>query len=154
MKRLPSAAMRMSHSSARWNEPPMAQPWKATITGAGRSNSCWMPTWPRVISSWWDIVSWPVPIEPTSRPDDHDLPSPRQITARTSGRSFSSPRISKSRWSIASSKALCFSTLSLVIVAIGPSMSSRTRGSGGLDIGGNVGRNERTFKREEAVCPT
>ena len=45
-----------------------------------------MPRWPRVISSWWVMVSWPVPIEPTSRPDDHDLPSPRQITARTSGR--------------------------------------------------------------------
>ena len=29
----------------------------------------------------------------TSRPDDQDLPSPRQITARTSGRSRSSARI-------------------------------------------------------------
>jgi hypothetical protein len=124
------------------------------MIGAGRSNTCRIPWWPRVISSWCDIVWWPVPMEPTSRPEDQDLPSPRQITARTSGRSFSSPRISKSRPSIASSKALCFSTLSFVIVAIGPSMSSRTRASGGLDIGGNVGRNERTFKGEEPVCPT
>ena len=33
MKRASSAAMRMSHSSARWNDPPSAQPWIATITG-------------------------------------------------------------------------------------------------------------------------
>src|SRR5262245_39547059 len=65
----------------------------------------------------------------TSRPDDHDRPSPRQITARTSGRPRSSSRIENSRRSMASSNALCLSTLALVIVATGPSMSSRTRSS-------------------------
>ena len=40
------------------------------------------------MSSWCDIGTWRVPIEPTSRPDENDLPSPRQITARTSGRLF------------------------------------------------------------------
>ena len=43
MNRAPSAAMRMSHRRARWNEPPMAQPWIGTITGTSRSQSCWMP---------------------------------------------------------------------------------------------------------------
>ena len=49
---MPSAATRMSHSSARWNEPPITQPLQATITGASSSQSCWMPRWPRRISSW------------------------------------------------------------------------------------------------------
>ncbi len=62
----------------------------------------------------------------TSRPDENALPSPRQITARTSGRPRSSPRISQRRRSIASSNALRFSGLSLVITAIGPSYSSLT----------------------------
>ena len=60
MNRAPSAAMRMSHSSARWNEPPIAQPLQATMTGASRSNSCWMPRWPRRISSWWRQLDLPV----------------------------------------------------------------------------------------------
>ena len=48
---------------------------------------------------------------PTSRPDENDLPSPRQITARTSGRALSSARISNSAASISSSNALCLSGL-------------------------------------------
>ena len=47
MKRAPSAAMRMSQSSARWNEPPIAQPWMATMIGASMSKICRMPRWPR-----------------------------------------------------------------------------------------------------------
>src|SRR5437588_5621004 len=63
-------------------------------------------------------------MEPTSRPDDHDLPSARQITARTSGRCLSSPRMSKSRASMSSSKALCLSGLLLVMTATAPSISN------------------------------
>src|SRR3954464_1691768 len=63
-------------------------------------------------------------MEPTSRPDDHDFPSARQITARTSGRCFSSPRISNSRAPMSSSKALCLSGLLLVMTATAPSISS------------------------------
>ena len=121
MKRAPSAAMRMSHSSARWNEPPMAQPWMATMIGASMSQTCWMPRWPRVMSSWWVISTWPPPMAPTSRPEDQNEPSPRQTTARTSGRSFSSARISKRARSISSSNALFLSGLSLVMTATGPS---------------------------------
>ncbi len=65
-----------------------------------------------------------VPIEATSRPEENDFPSPRQITARTSGRCFSSSRISNNAKSIASSNALCLSGLLFVIVAIGPSNES------------------------------
>ena len=90
MNRAPSAAMRMSQSNARWNEPPMAHPWMATMTGASSSNSCWIPRWPRRMSSWWDSAPAALPIDPTSRPEDHDRPSPRQTTARTSGRPRSS----------------------------------------------------------------
>ena len=43
LKRASSAAMRMSHSRARWNDPPMAQPPMAAITGASSSHSRWMP---------------------------------------------------------------------------------------------------------------
>src|SRR5688572_17974700 len=82
------------------------------------------------MSSWWDIVWCPVPIWLTSRPDDQDLPSARQITARTDGVARSSAKISKRRPSMASSNALCFSTFALVIVAMGPSMARRTRSSG------------------------
>src|SRR5438270_7280959 len=124
MKRASSAAMRMSHSSARWNEPPMAQPWMATMIGASMSHTCWMPRCPRAISSWWVISVLLVPMEPTSRPDDHDLPSARQITARTSDRCFSSPRMSNRRASMSSSKALCLSGLLLVMTATGPSTSN------------------------------
>src|SRR3954469_19909175 len=124
MKRASSAAMRMSHRSALWNEPPMAQPWMATMIGASRSQTCWMPRCPRLISSWWVISVFWTPIEPTSRPDDHDLPSARQITARTSGRCFSSPRMSNRRASMSSSKALCLSGLLLVMTATAPSIAS------------------------------
>ena len=40
MNRASLAAIRMSQSSARWNEPPMAQPWMATMIGASSSKIC------------------------------------------------------------------------------------------------------------------
>ena len=73
---MPSAATRMSHKSARWNEPPITQPLHATITGASSSQSCWMPRWPRRINSWCESSTLMFPIEPTSRPEENDLPSP------------------------------------------------------------------------------
>ena len=73
-------------SNARWKEPPITQPLHATMTGASMSHMRWMPRWPRRISSWCESGTCKVPIEPTSRPDENDLPSPRQITARMSGR--------------------------------------------------------------------
>src|SRR5262252_623274 len=79
------------------------------------------------MSSWCETGTWCEPIALTSRPDENDFPSPRQMTARTSGRSRNSPRISKRRASISSSNALCFSALSLVMIATAPSSSSRTR---------------------------
>ena len=120
------AAMRMSHMSARWNEPPMTHPLHATMNTASRSQSCWIPRWPRRMSSWCDMSTLRLPIDPTSRPDDHDLPSPRQITARTSGCVFSSANASQSCVSMSSSNALCLSGLLLVIVAIGPSIVRST----------------------------
>ena len=126
MKRASSEQMRMSQSSARWNEPPMAQPWMATMTGASTSNSRRMPLWPRVMSWWWVSSVVFVPIADTSRPDDHEWPSPRQMTARRSGIDSSSARMSKSWASISSVNALRFSGLSLVIVAMLPSTSSLT----------------------------
>ena len=42
----PRAATRMSHSSARWNDPPMVQPLHATSTGTSRSSTWRMPRWP------------------------------------------------------------------------------------------------------------
>ena len=98
------------------------------------------------------MVSWPVPIEPTP-PDDHDLPSPRQITAHV-------------RASLQLAEDLeqplvhgVVERVVLVDVVVGDGGDRAIdvephTGSGGLDIGGNVGRNERTFKGEEAVCPT
>src|SRR4051812_36870339 len=62
----------------------------------------------------------------TSRPDDHDLPSPRQTTARMSGRPLSSARMAQSWASMSSSKALCFSTLLLVMTAMDPLYSRST----------------------------
>src|SRR6202042_1582354 len=56
----------------------------------------------------------------------NDFPSPRHTTARISGRPTSWSMIPNSSASIASSNALCLSGLSLVIVATGPSTSSRT----------------------------
>src|SRR5262245_6404161 len=125
-KRAPSAAMRKSHSNARWNAAPITHPLHATITGASRSQSCWMPRWPRRISSWCESGTWWEPIALTSRPDENDFPSPRQMIARISGRVRSSSRISKRSASISSSNALCLSGLSFVMVAIAPSSSSRT----------------------------
>src|SRR6266851_3775874 len=116
----------MSQSRARWNDPPMTHPLQATMTGASSSHSCWTPRCPRLIKSWWDSGTLIVPIEPTSRPDENDLPSPRQMMARTSGRCFNSARMSNRRTSMSSSKALCLAGLSLVITATGPSISSRT----------------------------
>src|SRR5262245_24379596 len=120
----------MSQSSARWNDPPITQPLHATMIGASRSHTCWIPRCPRRISSWCDSSTFRLPIEPTSRPDENDLPSPRQITAWTSGCSLSSPRTSNSSRSMSSSNALCLSGLSFVIVAIGPSIVRCTRESG------------------------
>ena len=45
--RAPSAATRMSASSARWNDAPMVQPCIATMIGASMSKICWMPSMPR-----------------------------------------------------------------------------------------------------------
>src|SRR6266540_4261248 len=119
--------MRRSQSSARWNDAPITHPLQATSTGASRSQSCWIPRWPRRMSSWCDSGTCIVPMELMSRPDENDLPSPRQMTTRTSDRLRSSPRMSKSRESISSSNALCLPGLSLVMVAIAPSYSRRTR---------------------------
>src|SRR5512134_336424 len=59
-----------------------------------------------------------------SRPDEKELPLPRQTTARSPSRWCSSPRISNKRRSIASFAALCFSGRLLLTIAIGPSNSS------------------------------
>src|SRR5437868_14836137 len=78
------------------------------------------------MSSWCESGTCIVPIEPTSRPDENDLPAPFQITALMSRRIASSSSIPNSCASISSSNALCLSGLSLTIVAIAPSTSSRT----------------------------
>ena len=96
------------------------------MIGASSSNTWRMPRWPRVMSSWWLIGVAFVPMTDTSRPDDHAFPSPRQMTARTSGRFFSSVRMSNRRASISSSKALRLSGLLFVIVAMGPFTSRMT----------------------------
>ena len=75
----------------------------------------------------------------TDMPEYSDNPNPAYMNERVRG---------------TGGKPTSFGEENVLSLPIGPSMSSRTRGSGGLDIGGNVGRNERTFKREEAVCPT
>src|SRR5918997_4015645 len=78
------------------------------------------------MSSWCDSSTRTVPMALTSRPDENDFPSPRHTTARTSGRRRSSSSTANSCASMSSSNALCFSGLSLVMVATGPSTSSRT----------------------------
>jgi hypothetical protein len=105
----------------------LTQPLQATSTAASRSQSCWMPRMPRRISSACDSPADAPPMAATSRPDDHDVPSPRQMTARTSGRCCSSARKPHSAASISSSQALCLSGLRFVIVATAPSISSVIR---------------------------
>ena len=85
-----------------------------------------MPRWPRRMSSWCESGTWRVPIEPTSRPDENDLPSPRQITARTSCGSRSSPRMLEELRVHVVVERVVLLGLSLVIVATSPSISSRT----------------------------
>ena len=111
----------MSQSSARWKDPPIVQPLWATMIGASISQICWMPRWPRRISSWWVSSTLRLPIELTSRPDEKLLPSPRQMIARTSERSRSSENAANSSASMASSNALWAAGLSFVIVATAPS---------------------------------
>jgi hypothetical protein len=94
--------------------------------GASMAHIRWTPRWPRRMSSWCDNGTCSVPIDPTSRPDENDLPTPFQIAARMSRRCASSSRMPKSCMSMSSSNALCLSGLSLTIVAIAPSTSSRT----------------------------
>ena len=87
-----------------------------------------MPRWPRRMSSWWLSSVFATPIDPTSRPDENDLPSPRQMIARTS---VTLTQLAEDRRtaaaSISSSNALCLSGLSFVIVAMAPSTSRRMR---------------------------
>ncbi len=131
MNRAPSAAMRMSQSSARWNEPPIDQPWHGDDDRrVDVEDLLDAPVAPASSARGGSVGTWPPPMAATSRPDENDLPSPRQMTARTSGRSPQlGEDLEEARGPSSSSKALCFSGLSLVMVAIGPSISNRRRGS-------------------------
>ena len=75
--------MRMSHNSARSNDPPMDHPFISTMTGAGMLITVFANRWPRSINSSWLMSSVRVapPMASTSRPDENDLPLPRQLLA-------------------------------------------------------------------------
>ena len=87
MNRVPSAAIRMSHSSARWNEPPidpaLARDDDRRVDVPELLDAAVAAAHQLVVATARPCT---LPIEPTSRPDENDLPSPRQMTARTSGR--------------------------------------------------------------------
>jgi hypothetical protein len=118
-----SPAMRMSQSSVRSKDPPMVQPFMATMMGAGMLKNCWVPRWPRSMKSRLLMSSVRTPIWLVSRPEEKDLPSPRQMMARTSGFWWSSARQFQSRASISSLAALCFSGRLLDMMATLPSYS-------------------------------
>jgi hypothetical protein len=88
--------MRMSQSSARSNEPPMVQPFIATMIGAGMLKKAWVPRCPRSMKSKSEMSSLRTPSSLVSRPDEKLLPSPRQTMARTSSHVCSSASRSKS----------------------------------------------------------
>jgi hypothetical protein len=107
-----SLAIRRSHSNARSKLPPITQPLSAAIIGTGSVKNACVPLCPRSMNAKSLMSSVRTPSCEVSRPDENDAPSPRQITARSPGRSCSSARIANRRWSIASFAALCFSGLS------------------------------------------
>ena len=49
--RVPTAATRMSHSSARSKAPPMTQPLSAQMIGHGMVRNIWVGRWPRSMNS-------------------------------------------------------------------------------------------------------
>ena len=83
MNRAPSAAMRMSHSSARWNDAadrPALHRHDDRRLDVEHLEDAAVTTRHELVVRQLDVAA---PIAPTSRPDENDLPSPRQITART-----------------------------------------------------------------------
>jgi hypothetical protein len=119
-----SPAIRRSHKSARSNEPPITQPFSATTIGAGIVKNICVPAWPRSMKSRLPMSSVRTPSWVVSRPDENDLPLPRQTIARTSSRRCSSASACQSCASIASFAALCLSGRLLLRIATDPSYSS------------------------------